>query len=112
MKQKLKKFLKELRFYTLLFIVAITLAIGMRVFLFTSIIKIPSDSMEPAVLAGDFIIANKQIPSPVFTKTFDKSELTGRSGRNDSKVFVKSAEMMFWFSIFRIPTDGIRLIWT
>ena len=64
MKQNLKNFLKELRFYTILFFVAIVFAIAMRVFLFTSIIKIPSGSMEPAVLTGDFIIANKQIPGP------------------------------------------------
>ena len=45
-------------------IVAIILATAMRVFIFTSIIKIPSGSMEPAVLTGDFILANKQIPGP------------------------------------------------
>ena len=61
---KLKNFLKNLRFYTIMIVVAIILATAMRIFLFTSIIKIPSGSMEPAVLTGDFIIANKQIPGP------------------------------------------------
>jgi len=64
MQQKFKKFLKELRFYTILFFIAIFLAIGLRIFLFTSVIKIPSGSMEPTVMAGDYIIANKQIPGP------------------------------------------------
>ena len=56
--------MKELRFYSILIVVAIVLATAMRVFLFTSIIKIPSGSMEPAVMAGDFIIASKQTPGP------------------------------------------------
>ena len=64
MKQQFIKFLNELKFYTILFLIAIAIAIVMRVFLFTSIIKIPSPSMEPAILAGDFIIANKLIPGP------------------------------------------------
>lgn len=64
MNKKLQKILKELRFYTLLLIASIIPAIVMRVFLFTSIIRIPSGSMGPAVLAGDFIIANKLIPGP------------------------------------------------
>ena len=64
MKQKLKIFFKELTFYTTLFIVVIVFTIVLRIFIFTSIIKIPSDSMEPAVMTGDFIIANKLIPGP------------------------------------------------
>ena len=72
MNYKLKKFLKELRFYTILFVVTITLAVGMRIFIFTSIIKIPSDSMAPAVLAGDFIIANKLIPGPRIFKNLQQ----------------------------------------
>jgi signal peptidase I len=35
----------------------------MRVLLFSSF-HIPSDSMAPAILAGDYIIVNKQIPGP------------------------------------------------
>ena len=62
--QKLKTFLKELRFYVILIVVAILLATAMRVFLYTSIIKIPSGSMESAVTTGDFIIAGKQTPGP------------------------------------------------
>jgi len=78
MMQKFKKFLKELRFYTLLFIAALVLAAAMRVFLFTSIIRIPSDSMEPAVMAGDFIIANKQIPGPRVFKDVRQIRIDGK----------------------------------
>jgi signal peptidase I len=78
MKQKLRKFLKELKFYTILLIVSIALAVGMRVFLFTSIIKIPSGSMEPAVLTGDFIIANKQIPGPRVFKNIRQLRFDGK----------------------------------
>ena len=60
----LVRILKELRFYTILIIVALAFAIGLRVFVVTSIIKIPSGSMEPAVMAGDRIMATKLIPGP------------------------------------------------
>ena len=78
MNQKLKNFLKELRFYTIIIIVAIILATAMRVFLFTSIIKIPSGSMEPAVLTGDFIIANKQIPGPRVYRNIRQLRIDGK----------------------------------
>ena len=64
MKKKIRKFLKELLFYTIVVIVSIIFAVCLRVFVITSIIKIPTGSMEPAVLAGDRIIVNKQIPGP------------------------------------------------
>ena len=57
---------------------AITLAAVIRLFLFTSIIKIPSSSMEPAVLAGDFIIANKQIPGPRIFKNIGQIRIDGK----------------------------------
>jgi signal peptidase I len=50
----------------------------MRVFLFTSIIKIPSPSMEPAVLAGDLIIANKQIPGPRVFRSLKQIRVDGK----------------------------------
>ena len=78
MKPKLKKFFKEFLFYTILIIVAIVLATLMRVFLFTSIIKIPSGSMEPAVLTGDFIIANKQIPGPRVYRNIRQLRVDGK----------------------------------
>ena len=75
MKQKLKIFLREI---TILFISTIALAIVMRIFLFSSIIKIPSPSMEPAILAGDFIIANKQIPGPRIFKNLRQIRIDGK----------------------------------
>jgi len=78
MKLKLKKFFKDLRFYTILFVIAIIIAVVMRIFLFTSIIKIPSGSMEPAVLAGDCIIANKQIPGPRVYRNFRQIRINGK----------------------------------
>ena len=77
-KQIIKKILKEFRFFTLLFMLAITFAVVMRVFLFTSIIKVPTPSMEPAVLAGDFIIANKQIPGPRIFKNIRQTKIDGK----------------------------------
>ena len=78
MKQRLNKFINDLRFYAVLFIVALIFAIVMRVFVFTSIIKIPSDSMSSAVLAGDFIIANKLIPGPRFFKNLKQIRVNGK----------------------------------
>ena len=78
MTQRLKKLFKELRFYTVLFIVALVFAIVMRIFVFTSIIKIPSDSMEPAVMTGDFIIANKLIPGPRIFSNLQQIRVDGK----------------------------------
>ena len=78
MKIKLLLFLKELRFYTIIFLASIALAVLMRVFLFTSIIKIPSDSMVPAVLPGDFIIANKLIPGPRIYNNLRQIRIDGK----------------------------------
>ncbi|GHT65356.1 signal peptidase I [Bacteroidia bacterium] len=64
-----KSLLKELFFWFRVVIAAILLAIAMRVFLFASF-KIPTPSMEPAVLPGDFVIVNKQIPGPRIIKNF------------------------------------------
>ena len=43
-------------------VASVVFAVGLRVFVITSIISIPSGSMEPAVLAGDRIIVTKLIP--------------------------------------------------
>jgi len=98
MKQRLSFFLKELKFYTILFIAVTTLVLVMRIFVFTSIIKIPSNSMEPAVMTGDFIIANKLIPGPRIFKNFRQIRVEGivqtkrfkgirKVNRNDILVF-------------------------
>ena len=78
MNYKLKMVFKKLRFYIILFMVAIVFTVGMRVFIFTSIIKIPSDSMSPAVLAGDFIIASKMIPGPRVFRNLQQIRVDGK----------------------------------
>ena len=64
MGEKIKRFLNEALFYTVVFVVSIVIAIALRVFVISSIIKIPTGSMEPAVLAGDRILVTKLIPGP------------------------------------------------
>ena len=78
MRLKVRKFLKELRFYTILVVVAIVFAIGLRVFVVAPIIKIPSSSMEPAVMAGDYIIVTKQIPGPRVFKDIRQIRVDGK----------------------------------
>ncbi|GHT87672.1 hypothetical protein FACS189474_1070 [Bacteroidia bacterium] len=58
-----KSFFKDIRFGLKIFGIAILLAVILRVFLLASF-KIPSGSMEPAIMTGDYIIVNKQIPGP------------------------------------------------
>ena len=78
MKGKFWKILKEVMFYTVVLVVSIMIAVCLRVFLFTSIILIPSSSMEPAVLAGDRIIVNKQIPGPRVFKDIRQIRVNGK----------------------------------
>ena len=49
-----------------------------RVFVVSSVIKIPSVSMEPAVLAGDRIIVNKQIPGTRIFRNIRKIRVDGK----------------------------------
>ncbi|MDR3340286.1 MAG: S26 family signal peptidase, partial [Candidatus Symbiothrix sp.] len=58
-----KSFWKDFLSYSIITLIAIVLAILMRIFLFASF-KVPSPSMEPAIMAGDYILVNKQIPGP------------------------------------------------
>ena len=76
--KKYRKCLKELLFYTVVVIVAILLAVCLRVFVITSIIKIPSDSMEPTVMAGDRIIVTKLIPGARVFKDFRQIRVDGK----------------------------------
>jgi signal peptidase I len=93
----LKKAKKALIHGGLIVFTALILAIILRVFFFSSF-KVPSSSMEPAIVAGDFIIVNKQIPGPRIIKNFfslqegEKPDITRLSGfrkisRNDVLVF-------------------------
>lgn len=97
MQINIKKLLKNTGNLLLLILGGLLLAVVLRVFLFASY-KIPSPSMEPAILAGDFIIVNKLIPGPrIMTNFFSlrKGEkpvfkrLTGYRSvrRNDVLVF-------------------------
>ena len=78
MKPKVRKFFKELLFYTIVMIVSLIFAICLRVFVVAPIIKIPSGSMEPAVLAGDKIIVTKQIPGPRVYKNIRHIRVDGK----------------------------------
>ena len=78
MKGKVSKILNEVMFYITVVVVSIVLAVFLRVFVVTSIIKIPSGSMEPAVMAGDRIIANKQIPGPRIFRNIRKIRVDGK----------------------------------
>jgi signal peptidase I len=89
MKSKLMNFLKKLRFYTVVFFVSVIFAVGLRVFVVTSIISIPSGSMEPAVLAGDKIIATKLIPGPRLFKDFRQIRMDGKVQTKRFKGFRK-----------------------
>ena len=51
-------------------LVAILFTLSLRIFLFTTF-KIPSSSMEPAIMAGDFIFVNKLIPGTRIFKNLD-----------------------------------------
>jgi len=74
----LRKILKEVLFYVVVVVGSIILIIFLRVFLVTSIITIPSNSMEPAVLAGDRIIVNKQIPGPRVYRNLRQIRVDGK----------------------------------
>jgi len=61
----LKKLFKGL----FLFVLTITLAGVMKVFLFSSF-KVPTDSMEPAIVPGDFVLVNKLLVGPCIYNDF------------------------------------------
>jgi signal peptidase I len=76
-KLKWKPLFKEFFFWLVVVVIAIALAVSMRVFLFASF-KIPTPSMEPAILPGDYIIVNKQIPGPRVYSHFPKVRIDGK----------------------------------
>lgn len=92
----IKRFLLQVFYFILKILGIILLAIAMRVFLFASF-KIPSPSMEPALLPGDYILVNKMIPGPRIFKNMNifeggKIEFNRLKGiravkRNDILVF-------------------------
>jgi len=64
-KELLKKLFKGL----FLFVLTITLAGVMKVFLFSAF-KVPTGSMEPAIVPGDFVLVNKLLIGPRIYKDF------------------------------------------
>ena len=78
MRLRVRKFFKELLFYTIVVIVSLIFAICLRVFVLAPIISIPSGSMEPAVWAGDKIIVTKQIPGPRVYKNIRQIRVDGK----------------------------------
>ena len=58
--KKVKSIFKNIWFAVKVIGIAIILSICLRVFVFDSF-KIPSPSMEPAIMAGDYILVNKLV---------------------------------------------------
>jgi signal peptidase I len=68
--KKFKRILKNILGWILFLIFAIVFATALRVFLLASFV-IPTWSMSPALLPGDFIFINKMIPGPRIFKSWD-----------------------------------------
>lgn len=93
---KVKKLIKTFFKGLLAVVMIIALSITMKVFLFASF-KIPTSSMEPGIIPGDYILVNKLILGPRIYKNiaFQKSEKIeivrlkglGQVNRNDILVF-------------------------
>jgi signal peptidase I len=69
-KKKLIHILKSILGWFLFLIFTIIFAVAMRVFLLASFL-IPSWSMAPTLVPGDFIFVNKMIPGPRIFKSWD-----------------------------------------
>ena len=67
--QKLKRIVKDSFWLFKVTLIAILLAILLRVFLFASF-SVPTPSMEPTIMAGDFVMVNKLIPGPRLFKSW------------------------------------------
>jgi signal peptidase I len=72
-----KSFFRNLRSYIVIALAAIVFAILMRIFLFASF-KVPSLSMFPALLNGDYILVNKQIPGPRVYSNLNHIRINGK----------------------------------
>jgi signal peptidase I len=69
-KWTLKRILKNILGWFLFLILTIILAVAMRVFLLASFV-IPSGSMSPTLIPGDFVFVNKMIPGPRIFKSWN-----------------------------------------
>lgn len=70
MNKHLKKSLIKIVQGAIALISAIALALCLRIFVFASY-KIPSPSMKPSILSGDYILVNKLVLGPRIFKNFD-----------------------------------------
>jgi signal peptidase I len=70
MKARLKRILLNILGWFLFLIFAIVFAVALRVFLLASFL-IPTGSMSPTIIPGDFIFVNKMIPGPRIFKSWD-----------------------------------------
>jgi signal peptidase I len=68
--KKFKKILKSILWWILLLIFSIIFAVTLRIFLLASFV-IPTYSMSPTLIPGDFIFVNKMIPGPRIFKSWD-----------------------------------------
>lgn len=76
-KAKIIKLLRSLKSFMLLLFLGIILAIIFRLF-FVATFRIPTPSMEPAIISGDQIIVSKLIPGPRFFKNYKFLETNSR----------------------------------
>jgi len=64
-----KKFIKNSTQWLFIILLAIVLAIFLRVFIFDTY-TIPTPSMEPAIVSGDHVVVHKFVPGPRIIKNF------------------------------------------
>ncbi|MCD8261336.1 MAG: S26 family signal peptidase, partial [Bacteroides sp.] len=55
-------------YWSFLILAAIIVSISLRLFLFDRYL-IPTPSMEPVILTGDYVVVNKLVPGPRLIKT-------------------------------------------
>jgi signal peptidase I len=67
---KIKRIIKSILGWILFLIFVIVFAIALRVFLLASFL-IPTWSMSPTLLSGDYIFVNKMIPGPRIFRSWD-----------------------------------------
>ncbi len=67
---KWEAWIKSISYWILVIVLAILLAFTLRLFFFASF-KVPTPSMEPAIVSGDFVLVNKMIPGARIFKNFD-----------------------------------------
>jgi signal peptidase I len=69
MKGKSKRLVKTSLQWLVVVLVAVVIAAGLRLFVFAAF-SIPSDSMAPAMRAGDYVLVSKLVPGPRWVDNF------------------------------------------